>query len=137
MGKRFRLIRLAAHDFTRAIRMAEGHLGPMAIVEKVAQERSRVQLAALKALLFAMMGALWLTSAKGALTLKLPMFELSLPVVYVNWAVAFGFFLSGIGMINYFMLNEYVRLASRRLLKFDAPWALDPLYDGGNTWSSY
>lgn len=40
-----------------------------------------------------------------------------------------------IHVASYFLMNEFVRVASNKLFQFHAPWALTVLQDGGSVWS--
>jgi hypothetical protein len=53
----------------------------------------------------------------------------------VNFVLAVMLFGTAVQAINYMILNEFVRVASNKLFKFDAPWVLTALHDGGSVWS--
>ena len=69
------------------------------------------------------------------MTLKFIFIDLAIPAAYVNFAVAASVFGALVHAINYMLLNEFVRVTSNKLFRFDAPWALTVLQDGGNAWS--
>jgi hypothetical protein len=135
MARKLTLLQIGSHDFYRAMRVARRDLQPLQLFERIMQERAKAQGTALKSLVFAVGGSLWLASAKADLTVKLTIFDLSLPAAYVNAAVAFAYAAFVFGMINYFVLNELARIIAHRMLKFDSAWALGTLYDGGSAWS--
>lgn len=135
MARKLTLFQVGAHDFYRAMRVARRHLQPLQLFERITQERAKVLGVAFKALAFAVGGSLWLASSKADLTVKLSVFDLSLPAAYVNAAVAVSYAGFVFGIMNYFVLNEFARIISHRMLKFDSAWALGTLYDGGSAWS--
>jgi hypothetical protein len=83
-----------------------------------------------------MAGTLWLLANKADLSLKVALVDLSIPISFVNFAVACLLLSTILHVLSYFILNEFVRVASNRLFKFDSPWALTAIFDGGGVWSN-
>jgi hypothetical protein len=133
--KKITLARIAAHDFNRALRIWENRLPDIDILRCLVNERARALAIFIRSLGVAIIGTLWLSTAKGTLALKTGVFDLAIPVAYANLFVAATVFGALVQAINYMILNEFIRIASNKFFKFDAPWVLTVLQDGGSAWS--
>jgi hypothetical protein len=133
--KKITLARIASHDFNRALRIWRTRLSETDILRYLVHERSRALAIAIRSFGIALIGALWLSTAKSTLTLKLAFIDLTMPAAYVNFAVAAAVFGALVHATNYMLLNEFVRVASNKLFRFDSPWVLTVLQDGGSAWS--
>ncbi len=132
--KKLTLARLAGHDFNRSLRVWKKYLKPEEILTRLCQERSRALAMSLRNGGIAAVGTLWLLANKSELSLKLALIELNVPASYVNFAVAFLLFGTVVHLLNYFVLNHFVMIASNKLFGFDCPWALTTILDGGSVW---
>jgi hypothetical protein len=83
----------------------------------------------------AIAGAFWLSANKPDLLIQWEFLKFSIPVAYVNLVVAMLFFGALISMVNFFVLNEFIRIAANKLFKFGSAWVLTLLQDGSNAWS--
>jgi hypothetical protein len=135
LAKKINLLRFAEHDFNRSLRVWRKYIPLTEIFRLIVHERTKALSIALRSLIFVIVGTLWLSSGHENLTLRLAIVNLSVPASYVNFAVAISLFAFLINCINYFTLNEFVRVASNKLFEFDSPWALTLLEDGSNAWS--
>jgi len=135
MKKRLTLIRLAAHDFHRSLRVWKAIGQPDQLFTSLVSQRGKVLALGIRNFLFAVVGTLWLSANKADLTVKLALFDLSIPKSYVNFAVAMSIFATGTNALSYFVLNEFVRIASNSMFKFDSAWVLTLPQDGSNAWS--
>jgi hypothetical protein len=133
--RKITLWRIASHDFNRSLRIWKTRLSDTEILRSLINERARAQAISLRSFGLSLIGALWLSTAHATLALKLPLIDLTIPLAYVNFAVAIFVFGTAVNATNYLMLNEFVRIASNKLFGFNAPWVLTVLHDGGNTWS--
>ena len=134
--RKITLARLAAHDFRRALRILRRNHGSTDIMERLITERSKTLAAAVKTLGFSIVLAFWLHTNKGSLNLQLHLVDVSIPSIYVNFVFAFCLFSGLIALLNYFVLSEFIRIASNELFKFDSAWSLTTIFDGGSAWSS-
>jgi hypothetical protein len=133
--KKITLARIAAHDFNRSLRVWKTRISDTEILRLLVNERARALALFVRNLGITMIGTLWLSTAKSTLELRLTVIDVTIPVAYVNFVVAALIFGTVVHVINYLTLNEFVRIASNKLFKFDAPWVLTALQDGGNVWS--
>lgn len=78
---------------------------------------------------------MWLQAGKSDLTASYEHIEISVPTSYITFAVAMALSNSLIKLINYFILNEFIRIASNRLFKFDNSAALALMIDSENAWN--
>ena len=137
MGPRkITLWRIANHDFNRAVRAWRSQLSPKEILMLLAQQRARAITVSIRSLALATAGTFWLLANKSELSLRVALVELSIPASYVNFVVATLLMTTITYGISYFILNEFVRVASIRLFKFDSPWALTAIFDGASAWSN-
>ncbi|GBF27927.1 hypothetical protein MnTg02_02987 [bacterium MnTg02] len=127
--------RIALHEFNRALRIWKRLLPPEQIIELLITQRDKMIVAAIRTLGIAIIGVLWLASNKSALNLSIKFIELSVPAAFVNTVVALALSFTLLNLINYFLLNEFIRLASNKLFKFESAWALTVPYEGGNAYS--
>jgi hypothetical protein len=134
--RKISLARMALHDFNRAIRAWRGHLSAKEIIFLLSEQRRRALMISMKALLVATIGTLWLLANKTEMSLKVALVDLSIPVAYVDFAVSVCLMTSIIHSLSYFLLNDFVRIAAKHLLKFDSPWALTAVVDGESVWSN-
>jgi hypothetical protein len=132
--RRLRAFSLAIHDFNRAVRVAQPHVKPFAIFEKLCAEKAKIQLAANKGLLFALSGAWWVWSSNGALSLSVKPFDLSVPTAYVNVMVALVFAGVCLGFLSAAVIEAMIGQVSKRHLKIDAPNPLVAMFDGNGAW---
>jgi len=135
MPKKLTLVRVASHDFNRALRVWKKVLPPAEIFNRLIAERSKALIQALRNLGLAVVGTLWLTANKTDLALKISFMDVSVPTAYVNFAVSCLLFGTLLGFLNYMLLNEFVRIAVNKLFKFDTAWAFALPSDGGNAWT--
>lgn len=135
MSKKFKLLRIASHEFHRSLRAWKSDLAPKEMLKNLLDERTKALKVFLQALALSVLGTFWLASNAGNLTLKISVLDVTIPAGYVNFAVAFALVGSVIQLINYFVLNEFVRVASNRLFKFDNSSVLMVPYDGSSAWS--
>jgi hypothetical protein len=133
--RKITLARIASHDFNRALRVWKIRLPDTDILRSLVNERARALTLFVRNLGIAMLTTLWLSTAKSTLALKLTFVDLTIPAAYVNFVLAVMLFGTAVQAINYMILNEFVRVASNKLFKFDAPWVLTALHDGGSVWS--
>lgn len=133
--KKITLARIASHDFNRALRIWKTRLPDIDILRALVGERTRALAIAIRSFGIATIGVLWLSTAKSTLAVKFMLVDLTMPAAYVNFAVAAAVFGALIHATNYMLLNEFVRVASNKLFRFDAPWVLTVLQDGGSAWS--
>jgi hypothetical protein len=119
--KQITLARIASHDFNRALRIWKNHIPETDILRSLVNERAKALAHFIRNLGIAMVGTLWLSSAKSTLELKVSFFELTVPAAYVSFAVAAAIFGTVVHVVNYMMLNDFVRVASNKLFRFDAP----------------
>lgn len=133
--KRLTLLQFAAHDFNRALRKWPTFMRPEDVFRSLVNERAKASAIVFRGFFFAIVGTLWLVANKSELTLKVALIDISVPVAYVNFAVAVVVFGIAINLINYFILNEFVRIAANRLFRFDAPWVFTIPQDGSNAWT--
>jgi hypothetical protein len=134
--KKINLMQIASHDFNRALRVLKHHFTESDILLRLSGERSKVLATALRAGAIALIGSLWLLANKTELLLKVSFIELSIPNYYVNFFVASSLTGFVLQLLNYFFLNRFVWIVSSKLFKFDSPWALTVMLDGGNVWSN-
>jgi hypothetical protein len=78
---------------------------------------------------------MWLQAGKADLTAKYEQIEISIPSSYITFAVAMAFSNSLIKLINYFVLNEFTRIAGNILLRFDNAVAITVIMDGEHAWT--
>jgi hypothetical protein len=131
--RKITLARIASHDFNR--RVWKIRLPDTDILRSLVNERARALTLFVRNLGMAMLTTLWLSAAKSTLALKLTFVDLTIPAAYVNFVLAAMLFGTAVQAINYLILNDFVRVASNKLFKFDAPWVLTALQDGGSVWS--
>lgn len=130
------LVRLAGHDFRRALRIWQRSRDPLDILEKLVAERVQTLASFIKALGLAIVLAFWLNTNKGSLNIQLQLIDLSIPSAYVNFALCLCLFSSLISLLNYFVMNEFIRIASNDLFRFDSAWSFTTLFDGSSAWSA-
>ncbi|WP_147178132.1 MULTISPECIES: hypothetical protein [Alphaproteobacteria] len=134
--RRITLVRLAAHDFRRALRVWQLSRASLDIMEKLVGERAQTLASSIKALGLSIVLAFWLNTNRGSLDIQLQLIDLSIPSVYVNFALSLCLFVSLIALLNYFVLNEFIRVASNQLFKFDSVWSITTLFEGSGAWSA-
>lgn len=134
--RKISLVRMALHDFNRALRAWRGHLSAKEIIFLLSEQRRRALTVSMKALLAATVGTLWLLANKSEMSLKVALVDLSIPAAYVDFAVSVCLMTSIVHALSYFLLNDFVRIAVKHLLKFDSPWALTAVVDGEGVWSN-
>lgn len=133
--KKFTLVRIATHDFNRSLRVWQRYIPKVEIFKCLTQERAKALAFALRTFAVAVLGTLWLSANKSSLVLKISYFDVSVPAAFVNFWVALLVLGTAINVINYFVLNEFVRVATNRLFKFDSSWAHTTIMEGGSAWS--
>ena len=133
--RKITLARIATHDFNRALRVWRKRLPESDILRSLVNERARALTIAIRSFGIAVIGALWLSSVKSTMALKVMFADLTVPAAYVNFVVAAAVFSALIHATSYALLNDFVRVASNKLFKFDAPWVLTVLQEGGSAWS--
>jgi hypothetical protein len=104
-------------------------------VRSLVRERAKAVGLATKALAVATILMLWLSANKPELSLTVALVDISVPISYVNFAMALALFAGLLQVVTYFVLNDFIRIASNKLLRFDAPWALTVPEDGASAWS--
>ena len=132
--KKLTLARIAVHDFNRALRVWQTQLDPIDIFEQLVGQRSKAMIHFMRSLPLAIAGVLWLAANKPELALKVSLIDISVPAAYVNFGVALLFFTALQNLINWALLNEFVRIASARLFKFEGG-TLSVFLDGGSAGS--
>jgi len=132
---RLTLLRLATHDFNRSLRVWLPRLGAEKIFGSLIEQRARSLRVFLQTFVLTLLGVTWLQAGKIQLALKFDQIELTVPTSYINFAIAMVFSNCLLTLLNYFVLNEFVRVASNRLFKFDNPVALSIPIGGENAWS--
>jgi hypothetical protein len=135
MPKKLTMARLAAHDFNRSLRIWKNIIPPADILKSLVVQRERALAAALRNFGLTIILTLWLLANKSELSLKIAAIEISVPIWYVNFALSLILFGFWVQLVNYFVLNDFVRIASVKLFKFDTSWALTVLQDGAAAWS--
>jgi hypothetical protein len=136
MAKKLTPSAVAAHDFNRALRVWRKVLPPADILKLLVRERAGALQAGLRSFGLAVVGTLWLAANRSELSLKVSLVDFVVPVAYVIFAVSVLYFVTCLQFISYFMLNNFVQIASNKLFKFDSGWALTTLQDGGSAWSA-
>jgi hypothetical protein len=134
--RKLTLIRLAAHDFRRALRIWTKEKNALDIIDRLVAERSKSMTSAMKTLGLSIILAFWLNSNRSSLSIAINMIDISVPSAYVNFALSIFLLGAIIALFNYFILNEFVRSAINYLLKFDASWAFTIPFEGSSAWSS-
>jgi hypothetical protein len=81
--KKITLARIASHDFNRALRVWKTRLSDTDILRYLVHERARALAIAFRSFGIAIIGALWLSTAKSTLALKLVFIDLTIPAAYV------------------------------------------------------
>ena len=134
MPKKFTPLRLATHDFSRSLRVWRTLTPPKDIFYSLVHERTKSLRAALRSLTFGLGGALWLSSSHTTLALTVGSFDIRIPSTYVILAVTAFIFNAVTSLLSFFVLNEFLRVFSHKVLRFDNPSALTVPLDGGNAW---
>jgi hypothetical protein len=132
MAKKFTLMRIASHDFNRALRVWRTYLSAAEIFERLIGQRAHMLQVGMRSLGLTVVGTLWLAANKSELVLKVSLIDVAVPVAYVIFAVAFLTFAALINLINWAVLNEFTRIASNRLFRFDNSSALEVLQNGAS-----
>jgi hypothetical protein len=133
-----KLWRLANHEFVRALRAIRNHVEPRIYVERLISEREKAMHMALRGLAAAIIALLAFKPEPpdAGITVALPVLNFTIAPIYVVFVVSFITSLSLLSLVNYFVLNEFVRLASERLISRNASSAAVFVYaDGGSAWS--
>ncbi len=134
MKKNFTAIDVAGHEFYRAIRVWKHVLSKEQIFERLLNQREKSLVLAVKNLIVAVVGVLWLASNDSSMNLQISFLSLNIPVAYVNFAIMFTVGASLLFFINLFILETFVRITSIKLFKFDNAEALTIPYHGLNAW---
>ncbi len=133
---RISLLRFATHDFGRALRIWRQNSEALDILERLASEQAKSLNSSKKQLAISVVLAFWLNASRNTLDIKLYLIDISIPSVYVNFALSLSIFGFMIASLNYYIIGEFVRVALNRMLKFDSPWAFNTLIEGSNAWNS-
>ncbi len=129
------LLRLANHDFRRSLRVWSRYITDEQVIKNLVDQRAKSIKVFLQAFALCLLCAMWLQAGKTDLTAKYELIELSVPSFYISFALAMTFSNGALKLINYFFLNEFLRIACNKLCKFDNPLALAIAVDGQNAWS--
>ncbi len=132
---KIQLTRIANHEFNRALRVWRKTSSDTEIFKALINERAKALAHGTKAFGMALVVTLWLTANKSEFALKVALIDISIPAAYVNFGLSFLVLGFTIQFINYFVLNEFLRVATNKLFTFDSPWALQLFLDGSNAWS--
>ncbi len=76
LPKKITLARIASHDFNRALRVWKKRIPDTDIFRLLVHERTRALAVAIRSFGIGIIGALWLSTAKSSLTLKLMFLDL-------------------------------------------------------------
>lgn len=90
--RKITLARIATHDFNRALRVWRKRLPESDILRSLVNERARALTIAIRSFGIAVIGALWLSSVKSTMALKVMFADLTVPAAYVNFVVAAAVF---------------------------------------------
>lgn len=110
-------------------------MAPEAILRSLVAERTKSMANGMRGFALAFVASLWLSQGNPVLDIELISFRVQIKSVYLNIFLAWVLMSSFISFMNYMTLNEFIRIASNRLFKHDASWAITILEDGSNAWS--
>lgn len=89
----------------------------------------------MRAFALAIVISLWLSSGKKTLSVNVFLIDINIESAHLSIFLALLIMSSFINFKNYFTMNDFIRIASNRLFKHDASWAITILEDGSNAWS--
>ena len=131
------LFRLVSHEFWRAMRAWGSDIESKQLIERLAAERQKALQLGLRGFFIGLAGSLWISNARinNDVTLSLFTLSLTIPVIYVSFAISAITFGAITSFLSYMHLNDFLSLAVRKHYRFENSVAFVAPLDGSSAWS--
>lgn len=115
--------------------MWRSQISDFEIFHALQRERTKALNGFTRSLALAVVGSIWLQANRPTLSVTISLIDLTIPASFVSFFVATLLLGAGISLVSYFVLNEFARVATTYLFKFDSAWTLSLLNDSSNAWA--
>jgi len=137
MPKTITPFRFARHDFNRALRVLARSKKPEDIFEAITSAKLVALKAAVRRMTIAVLTFIIITASSSDfyIEIKTLLADIRIAKLYVVFVGSLSAAMSVVGLLNYFVINEYQRVVANKLLSFDNSSSLGLLFEPSDAWT--